>query len=105
MIFSKSVLLMLTHHERAGAASDFRRKARAQILNNLIVQALAAVPPTFCANQLFHTAAQAAEVNDMRRLAELEPQFVAQLRKKHQLEALAGFEGEMPQVIIDHARR
>src|SRR5688572_27333237 len=104
IIFSKSVLLILPNYQRTGAAGDFRRKARPEILDNLIVQSLAARAPALCPHQLLDASSQPPELHDMGRVPKSHPQFIAQPRKEGQFKALARLECQMPQVIIGYAR-
>lgn len=60
---------VLLHQQGAGIARLAALPAGAQVIDNLVVELLAAPAPTARADQLFHATAQPLEMQNLRRLA------------------------------------
>src|SRR5882757_5093598 len=79
------------HHEGAVLLFRLGGQALAEIAHDLVLDQLAAAAPALCAGELLDAAAQSAETQQSRRLAELGAQFIAQSGKEEQFQAVVGF--------------
>ena len=64
-------------------------QALAKVIDDLLLEFIAAGAPAARASQLFDATAQAAKPDEMRWLAESRANFVAQTGKEEQLQTLA----------------
>jgi hypothetical protein len=79
--------------------------ATAQILDDLVVEVLAAAVPAGGSGELLDAIAQAMKAKDVGRLIQLAFEFLAQLGEEKKLEALCGgVAGQLVEVGIEHAR-
>src|SRR5437773_10757692 len=92
------VNVILDDDQSAGRRGPFTRQTVPQILDDLVVERLAAHRPAPRAVQLFYTAAQPAEAKNLQPGGQVPPYFLTQSRKENQFKSFAGFTGKQPQV-------
>src|SRR5262245_46263421 len=89
----------LLHDEAARARHRFRAQTVSKIVHDLIAQTLTSGAPALCAGELFDAAPKSPKPDDLRRMTKLLMQLVAQPWKKGELEALAAFTRQTPEVV------
>ena len=83
------------------AAGCFGGETVAKVVNDLVVELLAALRPSARADHLFDAATQAVEAHDLRCGFEMVAQFGAQHLKEHQFADPLAADGERTQIAVD----
>src|SRR6266404_2326086 len=108
MIFSKSVLLIISYplrnHQRACRSPLLRAQTGAEIIDDLVMENLAAPRPPLGTGELFDANPQPAEAEHLRTEIELASHLFAQGGKEKQLAPLARLESQPQQIRLRHAR-
>ena len=88
----------LLHDQAAGDAFGFVGEALAEVVDDLVVEVLAAGAPALGAHQVLDAPAQAGKAQHGEAAIQLAAQHLAQPHEKHQLEAFAGFGRQARQI-------